>query len=516
MIWASVFLAQKITLTTADLGRHLKNGEWVASQGLGLRGSAPSILNANTYSYTHPDYPTVNHHWGSGLIFFVVHRFWGFEGLSALYVGVLLAAWALMLSLAARRGGWRWAVFWAMWLVPILVSRREVRPEAFSVLMMAAFVWLYERRADRGMALRALGAALVAAQVLWSNLHIYFVLGPAIAGLYALDASIRKSPDARGLWTVFAVVGGATFLNPSGVHGVLYPLKIFGDYGYRLVENQSIPFLERLGMGPSFSPRFAFFKATSALVAVLVIVEAVWRRRWPRPPAILALVLAVAGWRAIRNMQIFSVAALPVLAGGVRALGYGGPFVRLWASGWGTVVKHAVLSAAVLAAAGLTVNGHRGHPFTPMPGWGVGLAPQVMGSAEFFKEENLRGPIFNNYDIGGYLIYTLWPSEKVFVDNRPEAYPGSFFNEVLIPSQDNEDAWQKLDAQYRFNVIFFSHHDLTPWGQAFMLRRLDDPEWAPVYADPYALIFLRRTVENAPVIVRRELPRSMFRVKKVD
>ena len=72
--------------------------------------------------------------------------------------------------------------------------------------------------------------------------------------------------------------------------------------------------------------------------------------------------------------------------------------------------------------------------------------------------------------------------------------------------------WEALDAQYKFNVIFFSYHDLTPWAQGFMARRLKDSEWAPVFADSYAIIFLRRTLENTPVLLRRELPRSMFRV----
>ena len=46
--------------------------------------------------------------------------------------------------------------------------------------------------------------------------------------------------------------------------------------------------------------------------------------------------------------------------------------------------------------------------------------PEINASADFFKTENIKGSIFNNYDIGGYLIFNLFPNQKLFVDNRPE------------------------------------------------------------------------------------------------
>ena len=61
------------------------------------------------------------------------------------------------------------------------------------------------------------------------------------------------------------------------------------------------------------------------------------------------------------------------------------------------------------------------------PGWWSGLARGVQGSAKFFQNEGLKGPVFNNFDVGSYLIFYLFPEERPFVDNRPEAYPVEFF-----------------------------------------------------------------------------------------
>ena len=115
----------------------------------------------------------------------------------------------------------------------------------------------------------------------------------------------------------------------------------------------------------------------------------------------------------------------------------------------------------------------------------------MLNSLKFFEENKLKGPIFNNYDDGGYLIYGLYPKEKVFVDNRPEAYSTEFFSEDYIAIQEVDELWQKELAEYNFNVIYFYRNDLTPWGQKFLETRAKDPKWELVYSDDFFLIFTR-------------------------
>ncbi|MBL8012248.1 MAG: hypothetical protein JNN05_00225, partial [Candidatus Omnitrophica bacterium] len=119
-----------------------------------------------------------------------------------------------------------------------------------------------------------------------------------------------------------------------------------------------------------------------------------------------------------------------------------------------------------------------------------------------------------NYDIGGYLIFYLYPRIKVFVDNRPEVYTISFFRDKYIPMQENNDVWKKMDGQYGFNMIIFYRHDLTPWGQNFLVSRIQDSQWAPVFVDMFCIIFLKRNEQNHSVIERFELPRNMFAVTR--
>ena len=78
--------------------------------------------------------------------------------------------------------------------------------------------------------------------------------------------------------------------------------------------------------------------------------------------------------------------------------------------------------------------------------------------------------------------------------------------------QEHEAMWHAVDERFKFNVIYFDRHDLTPWAQPFLIRRVRDPDWAPVFVDAYTLILLRRNDKNADIVRRYELPQNMFRV----
>ena len=65
-IYAGFFFARPINFATADLGRHIVNGELI------LNG-VTDVLYSNHYSFTERDYDFVNHHWGSGVLFYLVH-----------------------------------------------------------------------------------------------------------------------------------------------------------------------------------------------------------------------------------------------------------------------------------------------------------------------------------------------------------------------------------------------------------------------------------------------------------
>lgn len=83
----AVWSAEKIEiyLHGDDLGRHWKNGELILSSAT-PPGTVGRLLHTNFYSYATPDFEFVNHHWLTGVVYFVVWKAAGFAGLNAFYV----------------------------------------------------------------------------------------------------------------------------------------------------------------------------------------------------------------------------------------------------------------------------------------------------------------------------------------------------------------------------------------------------------------------------------------------
>lgn len=496
-------LAQKTNLITADLGRHLKNGE------LFLQNF--SVPQGNLYSYTYPTYHFINHHWSSGVVFYLIYELTGFIGLSTFFIFISLLTFFIFFNIAIKYSNLAIVAIISIFIIPVLASRVEIRPEIFSYLFSGVFFWIlwnYNQEKINHYWLLMLPVI----EIIWVNFHIYFFLGPALIGAFLIGELIdyamvkNKKTISKLKWFFVTIIasGFTTLINPAGINGVLYPLKIFKNYGYRIFENQSVWFIEKL---MSYPPALYFkiifgILAISWIIAIFMAVKK--RTEFSVANFIITLAFSAAGFWAIRNFTIFGYFALPIAAINFKFI----VKKELNSSGTNEYFTTTVLAAIIMIIL-IIINQDY---WRSRDSIGLGLKPEINAAAEFFKEQRIVGPIFNNYDIGGYLIYYLYPMEKVFVDNRPEAYPDSFFTETYVPMQEDEKKWQEKLEKYNFNVIFFHKNDLTPWAQAFLIKRISDPDWAPVYVDNYVIMFLKRNEINQPIIKKYELPKDMFRV----
>jgi len=298
--WCGIFLSQKIDLSTADIGRHIANGRVLVEAPLAEK---QALLHTNFFSYTMPDAPFVNHHWASGVIFYVVEKVLGFTGLSMLYVLASLAAILLFWNVARHLSNLQLLHCIIFRYYPLLVSRAEVRPEVFSLLLSGVFINI--------LYFRKYVWVLPFLMMFWVNLHIGFIFGFLILGSFILT-------DFKNLYKIGIVTVLLSLVNPFGYKVLLYPFLIFRDYGYRIVENQSISFLENLGFG--VGQHFLLFKIIAVAVIVSVIMLAYRRIKIPISiflPTIITLVMAYLG---IRHFPIFGLFALVFLSYSVSKL----------------------------------------------------------------------------------------------------------------------------------------------------------------------------------------------------
>lgn len=186
-------MLQKIDLSIADLGRHLKNGE------VFFHGSPEeryAMLHTNLYSFAQKDFPFVNHHWLTGVLFYMIWSLFSFEGLTVAYA-VLIAASFLIFYLVAKRASTTLiATGLAFVAMPGTVWRAEERPEGVTFFFMAVFYallwWWYHGRLRKQWLF-----SIPVLMMVWVNCHIGFVYGFLVLGMFFLKALLLKDRGKR-------------------------------------------------------------------------------------------------------------------------------------------------------------------------------------------------------------------------------------------------------------------------------------------------------------------------------
>ena len=236
----SLFVFQKINLTTADLGRHLMNGElFVHADSLHI--SRTALLHTNFFSFTNPDFPFVNHHWGSGILFYLLFSAFGFGGLSLFYGGCILFSVLLLFYIWQEKTPDKIPFFISLpimlFLIPLIGERTEVRPECLSYLFISLIIALLHLYSAGQMQKKWL-YFIPFICLLFVNSHIYFIFALFIIGMFLLEKLLRGDfSKSKNLAFVLGLSILAVCINPYGFYGVIYPFIIFRNYGYLVAEN---------------------------------------------------------------------------------------------------------------------------------------------------------------------------------------------------------------------------------------------------------------------------------------
>ena len=486
-LYIALFYTKKINLITADLGRHIQNGRVMLQER--------KIPSKNFYSYTEPGYKTLYHHWGAGIIFYKIHQIGRFKGLSLFYIVINTIPILLFFWIAKKETSIKTAAASTILAIPLIASRTEVRPEGFSYLFLALiFLTLYKFR-QKDIRFKPALFVITLIQLLWVNLHIFFIFGIFLIGVFWLDALINKKPKKylKQLTIIGILSTLASLVNPYFFKGLIEPFLIFKEYGYMLVENQSVFFMQKR------FPKFLYIHYELMLVTILVIIGLFIKGKKLKNNFIFLVplvIFSVMGFKMIRLIPLAGFFFIPIIAKTLNLIN-------------NQQIKQVIFySSIILALAGILTQNFYFSPFDKRTG--IGLRKDINQSAEFLKQNNLKGPIFNNYDIGGYLIYHLYPDYKVFVDNRPEAYSVNFFNETYKKMQKDEERWTEVDKDHNFQTIYFYRQDATPWAQPFLIERIKDPNWKPIFVDAYTLILVKNNEQNSQLIDEFEIPKEVF------
>jgi hypothetical protein len=457
LLFVAVFCLAAVPPLDSDLWWHLANGRLLSS----FSGWPVTDL----YSFTAVGHPWVMHEWLADLLMYALYLLGGLPLLVEAFAAMVTAA-AVCLFALLRRGGLGSTPAVILTLIGMLAGSTTwgARPQLLNMLLAGVLCLALPALARR----RRLAFALVPFFWLWANLHSGFLVGVILAALFAAGEAFdawRQADRGRihsaGRLGVASALGLAlAALNPYGLQTVLFPL---GTLTSPLIQGNIQEWA---------SPDFHILPAQMLEILVFVILLGLATRRvkapaheWLWTVALLALALS-----SQRHVPLFVLAAAPLTARcAVAILGWlsaqlpGAQAVlrprppasrRRWMLG--------LVNLVVLAAVGTGMIIYRAAPsLTPASESRAIAASFPVQTVDTLSVLPERDRVFNYYDLGGYLVWRLYPvGGRVFIDGRVEVYgPEVFADFIRINSL--APGWDQTLSRYAPSAVLLpSAHPL--------------------------------------------------------
>jgi hypothetical protein len=214
------------------------------------------------------------------------------------------------------------------------------------------------------------------------------------------------------------------------------------------------------------------------LLATLVIIG--WSgRRLDVTDAITLAVFAYLAFLARRNVGLFALVCAPILSRHATAL---------WEkSRWGPRQLsrgQPIVNVMILILVGCAVILKIWIPLSPGVQQQADRAALPIGAADWIAQHRPIGTMFNGYNLGGYLLWRLWPDYPVYVDGRTDLYDDAFLREyqsVIMTSPGFEEVFDQHKVGF---IVIEKNVPLAVW-----LAQSD--QWQMAYEDDQMVIYTR-------------------------
>lgn len=443
--------------------------------------------------------------WLFQLVVVTVHRALGWLGLVLLRMAVVVSAFFVVFRMGRGADGTGALPAAAITLLALVCAHERfgVRPELPSILFAALDLWLLTR--DRTARDRWVWG-VVAAQVLWVNMHSSHPIGLGLAGM-ALAGAIARWACLRaalpwgggvsvahewaGVMRSARIVGAvllASFVSPAPIENAWYPWNL-ALFLYRKAPWFSEAIYEILPPfhAPELFPTWALAAYQLLLVISCVALLSNLRRADPFHVLVhVAFLLYSLSMR--RNLSYFAVLCGPIAAWNLAAL----PVLRArWIRLGGSVL--CLGAAAWLVLATISNEFYQADRSTRRTGFGLSRLAYPIAADEFLARQNVRGNIITNWDAGSWLAFTSYPERLPYIHSEGD-YNFELFDSYRKLMSGRLD-YREVVARHDVRAFLLRHTagDVRP----LVVRLRQDPNWVLAFLDETACVFVRDLPEYA-------------------
>ena len=369
--------------------------------------------------------------------------------------------------------------FWVAWSLSLIVCISFLfnvapRPLFFSVILFTITVGLVFEAQRSGQIRLLYWLPLV--MLFWANLHIQFIYGIGVIGLYAGINLLQRIAVSWGIHPEFLTQPVFPATQPFVVLVCCIAATCVGPYSYQLY-------------------RVVFEYSTSAIIyRTLIEFQALSFNHFNQ---YLELLLGIGAFFALgwqKKLDPFKLALL--IFGCVFAF-------RTWRDAWFLCVAGAMVIAdfpapeperdrplswsnwaAVSAASVLLLAlAMQNTDFTTRGLDRVISSQYPVDAVNFLRRNPVRGPLYNTFDWGGFLIFYM-PQFPVSIDGRTDLY-GDATNEQYNATQEAEPSYVNDATLNQAGVVILQNK--FPLAKMLPL----DPRFRVIYRDDLATVLVR-------------------------
>jgi hypothetical protein len=476
-------------LGDADIGWHIRNGENILA--------TRAVPHVDTFSATMAGRTWFAWEWLYDALIAWIHRAAGLNGVVAFSAFCVALTFSFVFRWSLKNGG-ALATSVVLLLFSIMASSIHflARPHVVGWLLTIIWFWILDQSQRSTLEGRAdpTPICLPVLMILWVNLHGSFVMGFVLLGIYFL-ADVLTAYRSRNEQLRPGAVAHARMVAAVSLMTAL--TSLLNPYGYKLhvhvYQYLSSPFfmqhIEEFRR-PDFHRAPTQFFVLLLAVTVIAILLARAQLRWSE--WLVIAFSSFSGLWAARNLPVSSM-LLTLTVAPILSRCYRGQTFHRW--------QRLLVSQQRFTALETRLRGHLWPIVLVVSSaavclnQGVILGRQALNAhfdpnrfpvqaVDFMVRHGYREPIFSLDSYGGYLIYRLYPAQKVFIDDRHDFYGEEYLRKYLKVLHVEPD-WQAVLDENHVDLI------VMPTRSKISDALRQSEVWRGIYSDNTAALFER-------------------------
>jgi len=464
LLVAAVFVPARQFRVDPDVWWHVKVGETVLA--------THHWPTTDSYSFTVHGQPWIAYEWLGEVIWAAAMRMGGLRGLELLLMVLGSAVMLALYGYTTLRSRNSKAGFVTCAVLFVLANASfTLRPQMLGYLFLILTLMALElfRQGQRG-ALWLLPVLFL----VWVNTHGSFVVGLGAILVYwlsglkdfrlgGIEAQRWSLCDRRRIALVFLLCLGVLPITPYGTELAAYPFNL------ALAQPINVANIQEWRPMPFGLPGGKLFLA---LLIAFIVFQVVLRISWRLEEFALCLFGIAMACVHVRFLLLFVPFFAPLLA----------TIFARWIPAYDRSKDRVLLNVGIIAA--LLVSFVHYFPSRAEIQHSVEEHFPVK-AVEYLQTHAIPGPMFNNYGYGGYLIWTLAPNQRDFIDGRADVFErGGVLADYMQITLLKPGAFAALRGYGVRSCLLERKEPL-----ATVLVSL--PEWQRVYGDDQSVLFVR-------------------------